>query len=83
MDDYKPCFLHKKVLIIDDTQSTVGTPNFDNRFFRLNFEVTSVIVDADFAREMETMFEADFAHADVIAPESLYERPLWWRIGVK
>ena len=81
--EYKPGFLHQKVLLVDDTLSTVGTTNFDNRSFRLNFEVTAVIVDADFAREMETMFEADFAHADVIDPESLEERPLWWRVGVK
>jgi len=32
---------------------------------------------------MEAMFEADFAHAEPIDPESLKERPLWWRIGVK
>ncbi len=81
--EYKPGFLHEKVLLVDDTLSTVGTPNFDNRSFRLNFEVTSVIVDTDFAREMEEMFEADFAHANLIEPESFDEQPLWWRVGVK
>ena len=58
-------------------------PNFDNRSFRLNFEVTSVIVNEEFAQQMEAMFEADFAHAEPIDPESLEERSLWWRIGVK
>ena len=81
--EYKPGFLHEKVMLIDNELSTVGTPNFDNRSFRLNFEVTSVIVDQDFAREMEAMFKADFAHADVIDPESLKDRPLWWWVGVK
>ena len=81
--EYKPGFLHEKVMLVDDLLSTVGTPNFDNRSFRLNFEVTSVIVDEEFARDMEAMFEADFAHADPINPESLEERPLWWRIGVR
>jgi len=80
---YKPGFLHEKVMLVDDQLSTVGTPNFDNRSFRLNFEVTAVIVDEDFAREMEAMFEADFAHAETIDPESLKDQPLWWRIGVK
>ncbi len=80
---YTPGFLHEKVMLIDNSISTVGTPNFDNRSFRLNFEVTSVIVDADFAREMEVMFESDFAHAEPIDPESLSEQPLWWQIGVK
>jgi len=81
--EYKPGFLHEKVMLVDDELSTVGTPNFDNRSFRLNFEVTSVIVDSDFAREMETMFEADFAHAEPIDPESFKDKPLWWRVGVK
>jgi len=81
--EYKPGFLHEKVMLIDDEISTVGTPNFDNRSFRLNFEVTAVIVDGDFASEMERMFEADFAHAEVIEPGSLGDRPLWWRAAVK
>jgi len=61
----------------------VGTPNFDNRSFRLNFEVTSVIVDREFAQEMQTMFEADFAQSEIIDPDSFKDRSLWWRIGVK
>jgi cardiolipin synthase len=80
---YKPGFLHEKVMLVDDTLSTVGTPNFDNRSFRLNFEVTSVIIDRQFASEMEAMFETDFAHAERIDPDSLSDRPLWWRIGVQ
>ena len=81
--EYKPGFLHEKVMLVDDELSTVGTPNFDNRSFRLNFEVTSVVVDQEFAREMEAMFEDDFAHAETIDPDSLKDRPLWWRVGVK
>jgi cardiolipin synthase len=80
---YKPGFLHEKVMLVDNELSTVGTPNFDNRSFRLNFEVTAVIVDDRFASEMEAMFEADFAHAETIDADSLSEKPLWWRIGVQ
>jgi|GEM_PF-4111805 len=39
-------------------------------------------VDEEFARDMEAMFETDFAHADPIDPESLENRPFWWRVGV-
>ena len=81
--EYKPGFLHEKVMLVDDRISTVGTPNFDNRSFRLNFEVTAVIVDEPFAQEMKSMFEADFAHAEPIDPDSFSKQPLWWRIGVK
>jgi cardiolipin synthase len=80
---YKPGFLHEKVMLVDDDVSTVGTANFDNRSFRLNFEVTSVIVDRDFARQMEGMFEQDFAHAEPIDADALGARPFWWRLGVR
>ena len=79
---YKPGFLHEKVMLVDDNVSTVGTANFDNRSFRLNFEVTAVINDVDFASQMEQMFEADFAHAELIDPAELDEKPFWWHLGV-
>jgi cardiolipin synthase len=79
---YMPGFLHEKVMLVDDDVSTVGTANFDNRSFRLNFEVTAVIADAAFAKEMEQMFEADFAYAEPIDPAALDEKPFWWRFGV-
>jgi len=80
---YKPGFLHEKVMLVDDEVSTVGTANFDNRSFRLNFEVTSVIVDREFARQMEAMFEQDFAHAEAIDPDEFSRKPFWWRLGVR
>ena len=79
---YKPGFLHEKVMLVDDEFSTVGTPNFDNRSFRLNFEVTSLIVDKDFATEMQSMFEADFVHAESIDPNDFDSKPFWWRFAV-
>jgi len=79
---YKPGFLHEKVMLIDNNVSTVGTANFDNRSFRLNFEVTAVIADEDFARQMEQMFEDDFAHAELIDPAALDEKSFLWHLGV-
>ena len=80
---YAPGFLHEKVALVDDEVSTVGTANFDNRSFRLNFEVTAVIADRDFAKQMEAMFERDFAHAKDIDPAELDKKPFWWRLAVQ
>jgi cardiolipin synthase len=80
---YAPGFMHQKVSLIDDRVSTVGTHNFDNRSFRLNFEVMSIIVDEAFAAEMEAMFLADFEHAETIDPDALQEKPIWWRAAVQ
>lgn len=57
---YQDGFLHGKVMLIDDSVATVGTANFDNRSFRLNFEITAVVAEPQFAQSVEAMFEADF-----------------------
>ena len=80
---YKPGFLHEKVTLVDDYLATVGTHNFDNRSFRLNFEVTSIIADKEFAGKMEAMFERDFDHAEIIDAEAWDEKSFWWRLAVK
>jgi cardiolipin synthase len=79
---FKPGFLHEKVMLVDDHVSTVGTANFDNRSFRLNFEVTALIIDEAFGKQMEAMFERDFQHAEIIDLDSLEEKPFLWRLGV-
>lgn len=79
---YKPGFLHEKVMLIDNEVSSVGTANFDNRSFRLNFEVTALIVDEEFSAKMETMFEQDFAHAEILDPSRFDAKSFLWRFGV-
>jgi cardiolipin synthase len=79
---YKPGFLHAKAMLVDDEVATVGTANFDNRSFRLNFEVTALIVDHAFASQVQETFEQDFAHAELIDLDELDRKPFWWRFGV-
>jgi cardiolipin synthase len=79
---YKPGFLHEKVMLVDDDVATVGTANFDNRSFRLNFEVTALIVAPVFGGQMAAMFEQDFAHAEPIDPAEFDRKSFWWRLGV-
>ncbi|MGO1296835.1 MAG: cardiolipin synthase [Vibrio sp.] len=80
---YKPGFIHQKAMLVDDHTSSVGTHNFDNRSFRLNFEISMVMADKHFAQQVQTMFEQDFDDAKVIEPQTLRQRPLWWWVGVK
>ena len=80
---YGPGFLHEKVMLIDHSTATVGTANFDNRSFRLNFEITAVVSDPAFAAEVERMFEADFARSRVMDPGEYDRKPWWFRFGVR
>jgi cardiolipin synthase len=36
--EYKPGFIHSKIILSDDTVATIGTTNFDFRSFYLNYE---------------------------------------------
>jgi len=80
---YTDGFLHEKAMLIDDRVAAIGTANFDNRSFRLNFEITGVVVDSAFAAEVERMFEADFQHATPVDPNELSRRPFWFRLAVR
>ncbi len=80
---YEAGFLHQKTGLIDDNVALIGTANFDNRSFRLNFEVTAIIVDTDFAKEVEAMFEADFARSRLMQPGEYDAKPWWFRFAVR
>jgi cardiolipin synthase len=79
---YQDGFLHQKVLLIDDDLATIGTANLDNRSMRLNFELTMVFADADFATEVEQMLAADFERSQEIDWRSV-RRPWWWRAATR
>jgi cardiolipin synthase len=59
----------------------VGTANFDNRSFRLNFEVVVAIYDAETASDLARSFENDLAHAPPVRVRELKEKKLAERLG--
>ena len=75
--------LHQKVALFDDKLSTVGTANFDNRSFRINFELTLAFLDEDFARQVAEMLEGDMACARRVPHRMLEGQPLPFRIAVQ
>lgn len=80
---YGAGFLHEKAMLVDHLTATVGTANFDNRSFRLNFEITAVVTDTAFAAEVERMFEADFVLSRVMDPGEYDRKPWWFRFGAR
>ncbi len=80
---YQPGFLHQKVMLIDDSAAAIGTANLDNRSMRLNFEVTMLIVDPDFAAEVEAMLEHDFTNSRQVRATDYTEASLWFRLSVR
>jgi cardiolipin synthase len=80
---YTPGFMHQKVTLIDDRYCTIGTANFDNRSFRLNFEITMAVDDGEVATQVRSMLEADFANAERIKASDLHARSFAFRFAVR
>jgi cardiolipin synthase len=79
---YQPGFTHQKVLLIDDDTAAVGSMNLDSRSFRLNFEVTGLIVDPVFASDVETMLTHDFAKALLVDKSEYLDAPYLRRVAM-
>jgi cardiolipin synthase len=80
---YTDGFLHEKAMLIDDSAATIGTANFDNRSFRLNFEITAVFTDPDFVSQVERMFEADFARSKPVEDGEYTDKSFLFRFAVR
>ena len=81
--EWGPGFMHQKVMLVDDMIAVVGTHNFDNRSFRLNFEVAAAIYDEEFAGDVEAMFLNDFRSCAPIDPSTFHDNPWYWHFGVR
>ena len=75
-------FLHEKALLVDDVAG-IGTANFDNRSFRLNFEITMLFAEPALIQEVEKMFAADFARSTRATTTDFTDRPWWFRLAAR
>ncbi len=80
---YKTGFMHQKVMLVDDDCSFIGSANLDNRSFRLNFELTAIILGKDFAQKTEQMLEKDFTLSRLVRAEEYTERNIFFKLMVR
>ena len=57
--EYHERMLHAKTLLVDEGYSMVGTANFDNRSFLLNFEIAVVLYDRPLNQTLAEDFRND------------------------
>jgi cardiolipin synthase A/B len=77
-----PGFMHQKVFLVDDDVSTVGSTNFDNRSFRLQFEVNALFLDMPLASQIERMLLHDLEQSEPYDPASLRRASFPKRLAV-
>ena len=61
--EYGPRMLHSKALLVDDNLAILGSANFDQRSFRLNFEASMLIDDAPFTATLSELLSREFDDA--------------------
>ena len=71
---YTDGFLHQKVLLMDDQIATVGSVNFDNRSFAINFEITMWLTDPKAISDVEAMLVEDFKNCREVTMEEVTKR---------
>lgn len=79
---YQKGLLHQKVMLVDHDLSVVGTANLDNRSFRLNFELSILVPDTNFAAQVEEMLLKDFADCQLITEKDATEHAFMVRFAI-
>lgn len=77
--EYQPCFLHLKMVLIDDWVS-IGSCNFDHWNLRFNLEANIEALDPPLTAAVQASFERDFALSEVVDLSHWHARPLWRRV---
>jgi cardiolipin synthase len=75
--EYQPTMMHAKTIVADGRFGTIGSMNFDNRSLAFNNEASLVVLDTDFAAQMERAFESDLRYSkEILLPE--FRQRGWW-----
>ncbi|MEM6335611.1 MAG: phospholipase D-like domain-containing protein, partial [Bacteroidota bacterium] len=80
---YEEGFMHQKVLLVDEDYAAIGTANFDNRSFRLNFEATCLANDAKLCAEVASMLEHDLDRSTRLHRDDLTSQSKPFRLAVQ
>lgn len=72
--------LHTKSMVIDESVSMFGTVNFDLRSFHLNFELSMLIYDREFAQQLMALQRSYLSACVELGQTEWRMRPGWRRM---
>jgi cardiolipin synthase len=76
-------FLHQKVVLMDDQIASIGSVNFDNRSFAINFEITLWFADQASVEKVEAMLVEDFKLCRQVDINEVRSRPWYLRFATQ
>jgi cardiolipin synthase A/B len=71
--------LHAKTLTVDGEIAIVGSTNLDYRSIEFNLELSALVRNAEFARQVDRLMQHDIFFSRRIIPEQWRNRPTWDR----
>lgn len=71
---YEKGFNHSKIMMIDDSVSTVGTANMDTRSFEQNFEVNAILYNEKLTKELVEYFMNDLSCSEELMKDDWMQR---------
>jgi cardiolipin synthase len=80
---FREGFFHSKLLLVDDQCLSVGTVNFDNRSFSINFEISLIVSDLHSTQTCAQQMEKDFARADLDPVDPLAHKSLIFNLAAR
>jgi cardiolipin synthase len=79
--EYQEGLLHAKTFTFDGKHSIVATANLDRRSFELNYEVSIVVPNEAFTRQLRALQERYLDDSVRVDPDDWRTRPLWRRMA--
>jgi cardiolipin synthase len=77
---YTKGFLHAKMIVSDDSLSSIGSTNMDFRSFEHNFEVNAFMYDSASALKLKEVFLSDQKDAELLHLKSWSLRPWYQKV---
>jgi cardiolipin synthase len=78
---YEGGVLHTKAITIDSEIAMFGSVNLDMRSFYLNFEISLIVYDTEFATKVRALQEKYAASSVLLDLERWRHRPMWLRLA--
>jgi cardiolipin synthase A/B len=73
--EWHEALMHAKTAVIDGEWASVGSTNLDWRSFVHNYEADLIVLEPEFARELERRFQRDVAASTPVDPAAWSRRP--------
>lgn len=80
---FQPSMIHTKVIRVDETLSCIGSPNFNQRSRKKDFEIALIVNDEGLAKTLDEHFQQDLKRSERVEPHTIKAPNLLRRITGK